>query len=340
MNRHTLQAGEWPIPIDSKNLSIERHISAFSHICERLIESITRRNYVDERMIRDFSKQVIWIITNDVSEVPKTFSDLADILSDYWHYGLEEESDTETEYSYLRLYQLACIIQIQQEERAKISKALVALDENKPNANLLRVIQTVPGITFRQLRKESSISSEKLRECIEKLIHDGFISSRREGEGQFYFLTHDGETLYHIMATSNENDERRFKPWSLERIYVLYGLLETVLVKNINDVPMIPLLQRVSEFNADKIMFLAKLINSSAEARTTNHSKKIHDNVNFKLNSYNLPKYESVRSPALPEITNFYAKTSFQQISNRIPLHLQLNETNELYNSSLIRKRG
>ncbi len=181
------------VQLDGQNEKKQLYI--FSQMCQRLVNSVAQRETIDERTLRDFSKLIIWVVSNDVEDLPDGFYDLADNLLDYRLYLLEKEKDSETKYSYLRLYQLICIVQIQVEERARKIKIYNSLEENQPNALLLHIIKTAPGITFMRLKEKCGVSSEELRKRISKLEQDGFLSSRRAGDGQFYFLTNDGELL-------------------------------------------------------------------------------------------------------------------------------------------------
>ena len=86
---------------------------------------------------------------------------------------------------------------------------------------MLCLIQRFPGITHKKLREQLGVSSGELRRQLEPLGKEGFLSSRRSGEEQYYMLTNAGEVMFRILRLQKSNNVW-FDSWSADRLLVTF----------------------------------------------------------------------------------------------------------------------
>lgn len=310
----------------SANQSENKQVEIFSHMCERLSKSISQREILDERAIRDFTKMIIWLVRNDIKEFPPSFYKLKDMLSDYYLYSLDEENDSEIEYAYLRFYQLISVLQTQKDEQIKGAKVLAAVDQYKAYTFLLKIIRTTPGITYRQLEKECEISSDNLQEQINNLIQDKFLSTRRSGKGQFFFLTNLGEAL----CTSIEFYTRScvsLDTWSTERTQVLCAFLEKLASKYPNQIPVLLALQTVAEFSDKEIAEVARSFRFKKKPLVQNTKSFSMDSAAITYNQYfYMPNSNGLIAQHM--VGNLYRLTQPLRYENKVS---QIDSADEFY---------
>ena len=168
----------------------------------------------------DFCKTVSWIISDGTEKLPESFDVLADRIFAYWLYEIDSETDEERKYSYIRLYQTICVLRVFLTEQELEDRAFSAVEQNYSNAELICLISQQPGITSQSIMESCVFSPEDLFRRTDTLCRDGFLSTRRSGSEQYYFLTNAGETLRQFLSGWHE---RHFfqKHWSYDRVNVL-----------------------------------------------------------------------------------------------------------------------
>lgn len=253
----------------------------FSDMCNRLLDNITQRRIIQERSLLDFSKLVLWVVNGTVKRLPESFNELAAHISDYWHYEIRREDDSERKYSYIRFYQMICIIKTYHVERELEDKAFSAMEKNQSNTELLRMIQQCPGITHKQLWDMFGISSVELQKQLKPLDQEGFLSSRRSGEDRYYMLTNAGEILYQKLNTLGKN--RTWSDlWSEERTFVLFIVLDIQQKRGRTRSQVLEVVQLVAKCSNDLIAQVAKkiarYIYSSQQEDTENNGRYVAHN--------------------------------------------------------------
>lgn len=239
--------------------TIAKLTSIFSNMCTRLTLSIAQQRIIQERTLLDFNKMVIWTIKNNITELPNSFDELTGHVSDYWHYELNEESNSERKYSYIRLYQMVNTINTFYAERNLQDKALLALEQNSQNIVAIRLIQQSPGITHKRLREILDIPSSTLRDQLDALEKGGFLSGRRSGDERYYMLTNAGDVLYQTLIARQKHDVSADE-WSSERTQVFCFILERLQNQSIQSIPVLRVMRIVSALDDSLIAELNKRI--------------------------------------------------------------------------------
>ena len=196
---------------------------SFSNLCDRLITSILQKKTIHERTLLDFSRIAIIIVNTDMDRPTENFQNLERLISDYWRYGLKNETNQLRGYSYIRLYQMVELIQTFHRDRKLERRVHAEIDKNYDNAELVMKIRISPGITRKRLMADLSTTSGEFQDKLQVLEKDGFLLSRRSGDDQYYLLTEAGDVLHrHLTSTGNK---KWIDQWSDERIFVLAFLL-------------------------------------------------------------------------------------------------------------------
>ena len=238
---------------------VEKRMNIFAGLCNRLLDIIMQKEVIQERSLIDFSKQVLWIVNGAVEKLPQSFERLADYIADYWRYELKKEQDSERKYSYIRLFQMINLVKTCYRGREQEKKALLALEEYREYTKLLCLIQRFPGITHKKLREQLGVSSGELRRQLEPLGKEGFLSSRRSGEEQYYMLTNAGEVLFRILRLQKSNNVW-FDSWSADRLLALFAILNDKQKHGINGIGIFGEMQSVIKYSEDKISQIVEKI--------------------------------------------------------------------------------
>lgn len=228
MNRLEGKSTKLPDPICNGlslhiNQSVSEMPSSFSNMCTRLTTIIIQDKVIQERSLFDFNKFVVFAISNSITQLPSSFCELSAQISDYWHYKLDRETDSDRKYSYIRLYQMIGTVNAFCTEQSIQNKVLKALDKQRENANIVRLINQYPGITYKKLLETLSVSPEDLQKKLNELEMNDFLYGRRSNSDRYYVLTNAGDALYQALETSSRNTLDGY--WSYKQSTMLVFLL-------------------------------------------------------------------------------------------------------------------
>ena len=205
----------------------------FSNLCSRLLGDVNNERILRERTLIDFCKAATWIISDGSEKLPESFNALADRISIYWLHETDSETDEERKYSYIRLYQTICVLRVFLSERELEDKAFSAVEKNHSNSRMIELIGKEPGITCQRLLEDLSLSQEEVFRRTDALCRDGFLSARRSGPEQYYFLTNSGEILGHFLSGRHEKHFLQGY-WSHDRVTVLITVLQFINKSNVS----------------------------------------------------------------------------------------------------------
>lgn len=204
-----------------------RHKEIISSFCGRLTNTIQQQKPIQDGELFDFGKIVIWVIRDSMTSLPNVLDELYGSISDYWHFEANSDTNFKRKHSYIRLYQMVALLQNFAEEQEQNQKALIALEKNMWNMEIISFLHSYPGITHRKLREMLGLSSEELQVQLDTLKKGEFLTNRRSGEEQYYMLTNAGEALYgqlHIQERKKQTTcERRELFASILQILLYYG---------------------------------------------------------------------------------------------------------------------
>jgi len=224
--------------------SVDHQEKIFSSICCRLSTSIQQQRTIREQELFDFNRIVIRIIHNNITSLLKITDELSGRISDYWHFEINNDTDSNRKYSYVRLYQMVSLLQDFFREQERENKAFAELQENKYNIDLIFLIQSHPGITRRKIYDLVHMPSEELQTQIDLFKKNGLLVSRRSGEDQYYMLTNDGETLYNQLYVQKKRGEL-----SREQAGDLVSIIRFLLIIGAESIPIISILELVQNHN-------------------------------------------------------------------------------------------
>lgn len=219
--------------------------NAFSNMCTRLATVIAQGKIIQERTLLDFSRFVVFTIRNSITRQPSSFYELSTRISDYWHYELDSDTNSDKKYSYIRLYQMIDTINEFYAEQDVQNKVIRALDKQRRNENVVRLIQQYPGITYGKLLSMESVLPETLKNQLEELESDGFLYGRHSGNERYYILTNAGDVLFEALVASQKNPLDG--EWSDNRTKILIFLLERSENRSINKSSVLRLVQILAQ---------------------------------------------------------------------------------------------
>ena len=227
-------------------------MNIFSDLCIRILNDIIKNVVIDERILLDFSKLILWIVKEDNEQPPDSFIELSEYLYDYWRYNLDEEENNQRKYSYIRLFQMANMLKIHYKECELRNRAALALEAFDAYDDIIGTIKHSPGITHKKMWKLLNISSDELRDKLRPLKQEGFVSSRRSGEEGYYMLTNAGEILYQNLKLKNRNNDW-FVGWGKERVIVFCLIILSHQEEKISSMQLLNLLKKITQYKDDKI---------------------------------------------------------------------------------------
>lgn len=219
--------------------------NAFSNMCTRLVTVIAQGKIIQERTLLDFSRFVVFTIRNSITRQPDSFHELSTRISDYWHYELDSDTNSDKKYSYIRLYQMIDTINEFYAEQDVQNKVIRALDKQRRNENVVRLIQQYPGITYGKLLSMESVLPETLKNQLEELESDGFLYGRHSGNERYYILTNAGDVLFEALVASQKNPLDG--EWSDNRTKILIFLLERSENRSIKKSSVLRLVQILAQ---------------------------------------------------------------------------------------------
>lgn len=222
------------------NDALNEVMCSFDRLCLRLIDNVSEEQFVASERVGKFSEFTTFFLRNRIVPNSKSYGQLTKLILEYWHYDLSEDNNHRRACSYVQIYQMISMLQQNRDERKSEYVAHVEVKKQQHDTTIINAIKETPGITFKDLQSISSLSSENLRDQLEKLEAQNFVISRRTGDYQYYSFTYLGELLYQDLCSGTHNiwaDQ-----WNPNRIRLLVLLI-------------------IKSYKADKPVLLCDLVN-------------------------------------------------------------------------------
>jgi len=165
------------------------------------ISSIIAKSVKDGRDIREadmynFTKLIIWVISEDIEFLPESFYELENLISGVYHYPTDERGIEILTHSYLRIYQLFQLVSIRKSERESERKINRFISNHSDDISILKSIYNNSIRTFDDLMEDLEMPDDELRKRINRLVEEDFVIFRDVIKPAYYALTNDGEGLY------------------------------------------------------------------------------------------------------------------------------------------------
>lgn len=180
--------------------------SQLDYICEKIIEKISNKQTISEKMILDLSIFIAYMINNKFSfELPDSYQRMEDVVEDYWFYSSSKDDNKEACLSYIRVYQTINLYKVyiaNNKYQKRIQEDSVRF---KRQFNLIKKIYDNPGIRQQDFHKLLKISATSLKTRINDLIEQGYVYISKIGNNSFYSLSNSGLDLYRLL--SGEDNE-------------------------------------------------------------------------------------------------------------------------------------
>lgn len=255
----------------------QKKYDIFSDLCDNLLDCVTHKKTISERNLWDFNKMTVGLIRDTLKQLPNSYIELNDQLSDYWRFDLESETNSERKYSYIRLYQASNVLKVYYEDQKEEEEIVPFLNKYETAYKLLDKIQHMPGVTLKMLRDSLHISgndlsfaaakieSDEMKRQLDSLEKDGFLFKRGSEEHPYYILTNTGDILYKKLYNRKKGDIWSYQ-WTRERIAVFFYVIVQLTDKHgINGYLIRKVLQMILEYGDAQITQFMQMIKMTAE---------------------------------------------------------------------------
>lgn len=228
----------------------------FSNMCRSLLETVSNSKVIQNKCLLDFSRLAVQVISNAIEILPDFFDKLVKTFLDYMQYSVRNDTNQNRALSYIRAYQIACMLDVYRTEQKHEELLRAELKLNRQNKDLLYHIFHSPGITFSDLQTKLHCSDSELNERTRQLEGKKLLSSHQtEYENEpYYMLSRLGIDFCQDMFAART---RRVLPrqWSCERVRILYLLLEIQLESSDDTIPIMTWVRKVSELREDDVQY-------------------------------------------------------------------------------------
>lgn len=244
----------------------QTNFGIFSDLCDNLLNYVAHKKIIPERNLWDFNKIIIGLIRDTAKQLPNSYIELDDQLSDYWRYELESETNSERKYSYIRLYQASRVLKAYYEDQKEEEEIVSFLNKYEAAYKLLDKIQHKPGITFKMLQDSLHISagnlssasfkdeSNEMKRQLDSLEKDGFLLKRGLEEYPYFILTNTGDILCKKLYNQKKGNIWSYR-WTYERVAVFfYMIVQSVDKHGINGNLIRKVLQMILEYDDAQII--------------------------------------------------------------------------------------
>jgi len=208
-------------------LSSDKKNEELSKICDALCETLEASRQVQNRVLLDFSRLTSMLIYDGLYDgIPEKYEALAEEIDDYWRYDAASDTDRERCLSYARLYQITSMVRIFERERQHAKTLSDLAERNRNNYELLKLINTKPNITYKEICVELCLPSSTLSHRMTQLESQGLLDSRRLGKNKFYSLSFSGMNLFRYLDEMDQVALERM--WTSKRLLAISSILKTL----------------------------------------------------------------------------------------------------------------
>jgi len=176
-----------------------------NYLCEKVVEKISNKQVISEKMILDLSIIITYMINNDFClELPESFDKMVSVVEDYWFYSSHKDDNKEACLSYIRVYQTINMYKVyiaNNKYQERIKEASVRF---KRQYRLIQILYDNPGIRMQDLCKLLKTSVTNLKKRITVLIEQGYVYISKIGNFDFYSLSNSGLDLYNLLSGNDE----------------------------------------------------------------------------------------------------------------------------------------
>jgi DNA-binding MarR family transcriptional regulator len=171
------------------------------YLCESIIDKISKKKVVSEKMILDLSLSIADLIKNNESiKLPESFNIMAEEVERYWLYSAYEDNNKEVSFSYVRVYQIMNMYRVFVANNQYVEKVKEASERFKRQYELIKLIYENPSFRHQDLCKLLKISSDTLKKRIAIMIEQGYVYTSKVGKYEFYSLSNSGLDLLKILS--------------------------------------------------------------------------------------------------------------------------------------------
>lgn len=273
---------------------VNQEDSTLSKLSTLLLEDITNNKIVRERLLLDFSKQVVKLLEkSELPMLPDSFSILADYVDEYQRYDAECETDVRRATAYSRVFQITQMLHIHIKETQKDLLIDNAVSKHRNNLKLLYIISSTPWITHKELSKELEISPPALTYKISLLEKEGFVINLRQGRQKHYFLTEQGETLkFKISQTIDSQPKSSL--YSPEKEQLLFAFVKAVQALKIEDAlnavrQVIPYIETMDNQQVQKCLSTVNCILTMHQQNSSSYQRQEYSQTGLPFNTNYLP---------------------------------------------------
>ena len=143
-----------------------------------------------------FSLNTIKIIKDAPVQLPNEFSDLSYVVDEYRIYEVDKDDDLDRLCSYLRLYEMICLIQTYYKESDMIQVVLNDLNKFRKCSDIINAIYKNPGITYEKIKSMVHVDESLLMGQLNELEIGKYVLKYRPHDNSYYVLTNLGDILY------------------------------------------------------------------------------------------------------------------------------------------------
>ncbi|MBR6252761.1 MAG: winged helix-turn-helix domain-containing protein [Clostridia bacterium] len=171
------------------------------YLCESIIDKISKKKVISEKMISDLSLSIVDLIKNNESiELPKSFNIMAEKVDSYWFYSAFKDDNKEASFSYVRVYQIMNMYRVFVANNKYSEKVKEDSERFKRQYKLIKLIYENPSFRHQDLCKLLKISSDTLKKRIAIMIEQGYVYTSKVGKYEFYSLSNSGLDLLKILS--------------------------------------------------------------------------------------------------------------------------------------------
>lgn len=173
-----------------------------------IFDHVLDKKEIPDDLMYEFSQDILKVIQeNSAQELCPEFWDFQNYLEMYWRGGkFEQESSPVCTY---QLGQLLSYTNIIRDIADKQGQTLSIQDYAARWQNRFLVFQGMyreRGITHKKLARVSNMSPSALSQFVSKTQWDGYYTYRVAGREKYYYLSENGEKLYHLLCEKREKD--------------------------------------------------------------------------------------------------------------------------------------
>ncbi len=197
-----------------------------SKICQSIRGDIAARSAIQDDTLLRLRKQInLTIMYGRTTDMPNSFWQLKEAVSDYWQYYLKDETDISKCFSYARTFELVKTIESFNNQREQMEQVKTDNSVFRQHSKILDAINKNPGIIHKDLCKETGYEKTRLSQISSELESKKYIFSQRQGREKYYYITTLGRQLLDQIVFEETPIQKQLNDQKLF-IFDLIGLIK------------------------------------------------------------------------------------------------------------------